>query len=380
MSGYARAKTGVEERLARATNERRTLLAGIGRRLLETGTKSNDAAIVEALQRESESRSRLEEIERTRDRIAAIGDRVANIQKQQTALSERQKQIDAELEPQYRTIGEEAFRVFRDNPLIDQEYADIFTPLLELSEELRQLGREIEAAEAESANKAFLEKMVVRGRLIVLKNRLAIKEGQNRRLRTEAGRQIAATDFIRTIGDPALDGAAEPFLELMEESGRITGEIAALEDERAALVDELATLGVERRPETRLAELARAADSARLENENALVTVAEAHRAGAGDTQETGLADEMETLSKLEATIAADRQLVHRLAKAMEVDKVRSEIDQIEAQIARKKQQLENINADIGSLEGRRDGLVATETELKGERGDLDELLDSANY
>ena len=372
MSAFAQSKTRIEERLARESGELKELLTEIGKHLVDAQRLPDDEPFADLLSQQGSAQATISELEATRDRIVSITQRTDEIQRTLADIGQRRKAIDSDLEPQYREIGAQAFRVFRDNPLIDQEYADIFTPLLESHEEARRLERELEAAQAELADKNFLEKMVTRGRVVVLRNRIAIKEGQQRRMHTDAGRQIAGTDFVRTIGDPSLDEAAAPFLELMEESKRLAADARVLEDERAALAAELETLGVDRRADSRLADLRKAiSDGERTRNE-VLVQIAEEARRSELDAKE--LAASGEALSALDQAITADADLVRRLEKAIEAERVRGDIDQLDTQIERKKQQIATLEADIGQLDERRADLASKETKLKKQRGPVKDL------
>jgi len=248
--------------------------------------------------------------------------------------------------------------------------------VLNASEELRQTRLELERAEAELSEKPFLEKMVLRGRIIVLRNRVALRETQLDRLSRDAGRQIAATDFITTIGDPALDQAAAPFLDLLEESQRKEREIAALGDERSALRDELRTLGVERRPASRLNELDSAIEEARSRRDEARASIATSAK---GTDFARSLGDEIqqtfESIGSIEAAQEAARECLRRLEAAIRIEKLSGEIDQIEASADRKRQQIASLSADIEELERRKAGLEDQVAEAKQTRGSVEELL-----
>ncbi len=374
MNTFAQTKVKIGDRLGKTIGKRKTLLIDMGRALIEEGALPEKDPFPALVSEEGAAATAIAEIEGQRDRISSIVARLDGIKQTQNDMGQRQKAIDSELEPKYREIGTEAFRVFRDNPLIDQEYAEIFRALLESHEETRNLERDLQTANAELADKNFLEKVVVRGRVIVLRNRLAIKEGQQRRMYTDAGRQIAGTDFVRTIGDPALDEAAAPFLELIEESKRLVAESGVLEDERKSLASELTTLGVERKADHRLAELNKELREAEAKHHDALMALARSAREAKLDSE--SIASRSEDLNDVEAEIERDQVLIERLEKAIEAGRVQADIDQLTAQIERKRQQIASIEADIERLEKRRNDLSETEKQLEAERGSLDDLTD----
>jgi len=376
MSAFTDKRAQVQAELTSLTSQLHDRLAQAGAALIESGELPQEEPYLSLAEREQHASDEIAELTQTRERIVSIGERLAEIDRMVDEVEKRGKEIAAELDPHYQTIGEHAFRVFRDNPLIDQEYADIFTPVLNAAEELRQTRSELEQAEAELSEKPFLEKMVLRGRIIVLRNRVALRETQLDRLYRDSGRQIAATDFITTIGDPALDQAAAPFLDLLEESQRKEREIGALSDERAALRDELKTLGVDRRPGSRLNELDAAIEEAESRRAEVRASIATAANGAdiAGSLGEE-IQQSFESIGSIEAAQEAARERLKRLDAAIRIEQLASEIDQIDSGADRKRQQVASLTADIDELERRKAGLEAQVAEAKQTRGPVEELL-----
>lgn len=376
MSAFTEKRTEVQAELADLSRELQDLLAEAGTRIVRSESLPDEEPYTTLAARDAELASRLGELETTRERIVAIGDRMGEVGRQRDELEKRRREIGSRLEPHYQTIGENAFRVFRDNPLVDQEYADIFTPVLDAHEELKQARNELDRAEAELAEKPFLEKMVLRGRIIVLRNRLSVRESQLDRLYRDAGRQIAGTDFITTIGDPGLDEAAAPFLELMDESRRLDREIEALDEERESLQGELSDLGVERRPGSRIGELDREIEQAERERRDSLAEIATAVKgsdlaATLDDDTRTALDEVAQVESRLEST----RQRIERLDAAIEAERLSGEIDQLDQSIARKRAQIATLTGEIEELEKKKAGIRTRVDEAERTRGSVEELL-----
>ena len=377
MSAFTDKREEIRSELSFLEERLRAQLAAAGQAIVESDRVVADAPPDPLIAADAQLRARLQELHDIRDRVVEIGNRLAEIKQADDELDKRRKELGAQLEPHYQAIGENAFRVYRSNPLVDQEYADIFTPVQEAHEEIRQTKGELEQAESELEDKPFLEKMVVRGRIIVLRNRLSLRESQIARIYRDAGKQIAATDFITTIGDPELEKAAAPFLEMMDESHRLEDESAALEVERETLQDELRTLGVERRAATRLSEIDDLIQAAEAERKESLIAIANAVR----ETSDADFGDEarveLETVGAIERDRHEARERLERVEAAIQIERMRGEADHVETTIGRKRSQIEKLQADIDELERQKASLEGMIAEAEKRRGPQDDLLDS---
>ncbi|MFW5744314.1 MAG: hypothetical protein ACOC37_03480 [Spirochaetota bacterium] len=377
MSVFTEKRTEVQAELTSLSRKLQDLLAEAGTRIVRSESLPDEEPYTTLTARDAELAARLQDVRTTRERIVAIGDRMGEIGRQRDELEKRRKEIGSELEPHYQTIGENAFRVFRDNPLVDQEYADIFTPVLDAHEELKHARDELSRAEGELAEKPFLEKMVLRGRIIVMRNRLTVRESQLERLYRDAGRQIAGTDFITTIGDPGLDEAASPFLELMDESRRLDDEIAALDEERESLQGELSALGVERRAGSRIGELDSQIEQAEQQRRESLSEIATAVKGS--DLVET-LDDDtraaLEEISQAESQLESARDRLERLDAAIEAERLHGDMDQLDQSIARKRAQIATLTDEIEDLEQKKAGIRSRVEEAERARGPVENLLE----
>lgn len=376
MSAFSEKRTEVRAEYAELTKKLHSRLAQAGQKIIESDVLPSEEPYATLTARDREISERIDELRRTHDRIVAVGQRMADIKRAREELEQRHKEIGNELAPHYQTIGENAFRVFRDNPLIDQEYADVFTPLLDAHEEIRQTRADLSRAESELAEKPFLEKMVQRGRIIVLRNRLAMRENHLERLYREAGKQISATNFITTIGDPQLDEAAAPFLDLMDESQRIEREIGSLDDERSALQEEISNLGVAHRPATRIKELDEEITVAEAQRSESLADIATAAK---GSDLENELSPEarsaLDEAKATEETRNEAQEKLDRLDAALRVEQLSGDLDQIDSSIDRKRKQIASLTTDIEELERQKTGIEEQVKEAEAKRGSVEELL-----
>lgn len=376
MSAFTEKRTKTQAELTAVSRTLQDHLVEAGARIVRSESLPNEEPYATLTARDAELAARLQELRSAHDRIVAIGDRLGELGRQRDELEKRRKEIAGQLEPHYRTIGENAFRVFRDNPLVDQEYADIFTPVLDAHEELKQAREELSRAEAELAEKAFLEKMVLRGRIIVLRNRLTVRESQLERLYRDAGRQIAGTEFITTIGDPGLDEAAAPFLDLMDESRRLDQEMASLDAERESLQEELSGLGVERRPGSRIGELDRQIEEAEQERRQSLAEIATAVKGSdLAESLDEEVRAALEKVSQIESELDSTRQRLERLDAAIEAERLNGEIDQLDQSIARKRAQIATLTEEIEELEKKKAATRTRVGEAERTRGSVEELL-----
>ena len=376
MSVFTEKRSEVQAELTTLSRNIQDLLAEAGAHIVRSPSLPDEEPHATLTARDAELAARLAELRSTHDRIVAIGDRMGEIGRQRAELERRRKEIGDQLEPHYRTIGENAFRVFRDNPLVDQEYADIFTPVLDAHEELKRAREELDRAESELAEKPFLEKMVLRGRIIVLRNRLTVRESQLERLYRDAGRQIAGTDFITTIGDPGLDEAAAPFLDLMEETRSLDQEIASLDDERESLERELSGLGVERRPGSRIGELDREIEEVEKERQTLLAEIATAVKGSdLVETLEDEVRTALEEVSQTESKLEATQKRLERLDAAIEAERLSGDIDQLDQSIARKRGQIATLTDEIEELEQRKAAIRTRVDEAERTRGPVEDLL-----
>ena len=377
MSAFTQKRTEIQAELTSLSRNLQGLLADAGARIARSESLPDEEPYTTLTARDAELAARLQDVRSTRERIVAIGDRMGEVGRQRDELERRRKEIGSQLEPHYQTIGENAFRVFRDNPLVDQEYADIFTPVLDAHEELKQARDELSRAEGELAEKSFLEKMVLRGRIIVLRNRLTARESQLERLYRDAGRQIAGTDFITTIGDPGLDEAAAPFLELMDESHRLDEEIAALDEERASLQGELSALGVERRPASRIGELDNQIEQVEQQRRESLSEIATAVKGSElGETLGDETRAALEEVSRTESQLESTRDRLERLDAAIEAERLHGDMDQLDQSIARKRAQIAALTDEIEKLEQKKAGVRTRVEEAERARGPVDDLLE----
>jgi chromosome segregation ATPase len=310
-----------------------------------------------------------------RDRIKAISERFTALNEERQTLERARRELTNDLTPLYQQVGEAAYSVYRDNPLIDEECAAIFAPAGQRYQIIKDLSSEIAQLEKELENKPFLDKMVTRGRIALLKNRMSSNNSSLAAIYRTAGRRIVETDFVCAIGDPSLTAAMEPFRELTAQVHRANEHVAALESEREALSQELDSLSALNRIRRRMKELSeeerllaerqldvRARVCEELENlpETEVTIDLPAEKYAAVGTTRTRL----EELAKLEA----------RLVAALEVERITEQIDTAEKDIKRREEQISTLQAEIESLDKERASLKRSLTAQRKKRGPLSEL------
>lgn len=191
------------------------------------------------------------------DTHSAAIERIDRIENRRASIRDSSRTLRRELDsqgkgmgPTYRAIGEVAFRLFREHPLIDSSYSSAFEQLAKYQDDIRTIDREIEriSAAETAGRKNVLGRMGDQGKLLVLKSRRSTREAQLPRILERAGEQLARTDFIAQMGDAELTDVSTPIREVEARSRQIEQDLANLSDEDAALAAELAELCGEQKP------------------------------------------------------------------------------------------------------------------------------------
>ena len=378
MSQYAEQYASVLEEQKQVAAERQGVLSEAGAHLIDHPELLTAAETAETAEREAALSEQYAATESLRDRIKTIEKRLAKLQERETTLRAELRELSQDLDPIYAEIGRIAFDVYRMNPLVDQEYANLFSPLVEVHSEISGIDASIAEQQALLDDKPFLEKMVIRGKIALLKNRRATREGTLRRLIRGAGRDVMRTAFVDEIADPALTEAAEPFRDRMKQTRDREDELDTLEEQRVSLRKELAELGVEKRPAKRIKELDEELAVLDAEREAVRATLA----ANVLSRSPDGLPQEV-TLLFSQATNLAERldQLnatAARLEAALNVERLEREAEMVKSELNRKEQRQAEIKREITAIKKR---VKEIDEELEASRsamGPADELLNDA--
>jgi chromosome segregation ATPase len=351
------------------------VLAEAGSHLLQKPARIAGVDLSEIRQREKDVTAQVEEATKTRDRISEIEDRLVGAKEEAAALQADIRRLSEDIDPIYEEVGSIAFDVYRGNPLVDQEYADLFTPLVEVNSELSGIDAAMAEQQALLEAKPFLEKMVIRGRIALLRNRRTTREGSFKRLIRTAGHDIMATSFVDEIGDPKLSAAAEPYRDRLIATRERETDLAALSEERKALLQEMESLGAGKRSQKKREELdedllilTQTSTAIRAELARAVRNAADAEL----PSRSRQLFATAQTLEKrLEAVVAVSE----RIQAAVEAERLEDESERLTGEIYTRETRQADLKKEIAAL--KRDvKTIDSKLESKRQtRGSVDELL-----
>ncbi|MFP4424969.1 MAG: hypothetical protein ACLFPP_00800 [Spirochaetaceae bacterium] len=312
----------------------------------------------------------------TVERLEEIAERIKVLSLDRSDREEQRKQLEEELKPHYRLIGETAFRIFRENPLIDNRYTEIFRPLSENYDEVRQLERDLAALHGEQSKRPFVERLMKRGRDLLLKSRIQAKQEKRDALYEEAGRQLAETEFIGVIDDPDLNEAAAPYEEIRDRITAIDQEMAAIDREIRELNEEQQEKSNGKRLQRAFSEL-REMRERREEAQEELFSQLGRRFVESGP-EEKELPEEIEShrreLASLDEQEGRCRKAIERLEAAIKVQELRNRIRQTEEERERQRKKLERIQDSIEELERQASSLQQERERTEKLRGPEEEL------
>jgi DNA repair exonuclease SbcCD ATPase subunit len=311
-----------------------------------------------------------------KERAKEVLERVSELEAQKRASETEHKELLKELDPLFAPIGEEAFAIYRDNPLVDDAYAEIFGPLVEQSESIKQNERDVAQLEKEELDRPFLERVVSRGKLALAKNRLSVRKGQMQRLYARAGKQVASTEFISTIGAPSLDSVAAPYLDRMDAITRIEDDLRAVGDELDQLNAEFDRICDGLRAKGCVKDLEQLIEETMRHRGDLLTTIGEAIYGFPGETSfSKQVTEAIEAIRVTQNQIEEKQTFVARIDAALQVERLEDEISSVERSVERKKNQIEEIQAAIAKLQHDQKELESQKREQEATRGDLATLM-----
>lgn len=363
----------IESDVQRDNREIRRNQAMVGQWLAEQPRETAGDKLATTLAQHDQLAAQIEQYDRTIQAIERLTEERGAAKERSTTLTEERADLTRQSEAEFTTVGECSFAVFRDNPLVDQEYADIFAPLLENYELLRDLDKQIEEKTRQVDERPFLDRMVERGRLVLLKNRRSNLAAQTSRLQLAAGRAISDTSFVEAIDDPRLTTAATPLERTITRIREIDGEQEALTAQISNIDGELASLGADRNATQRTQELrdVRAETAASLEDVDA--EAGRLYLSNDGDIPR-GLANAVKTTQELQRANDERRERIARLRAAQRVAELAGRIEAIDRDIQRKHDAVTRLNEEISALETKRAETDEARTTAEAQRGDPAEL------
>ena len=375
MSQFGERAQALHEHQDSLRAELHAVLADAGSHLLEKPAQSPGTDLAQIREREREVTEQVRAVEAARARIGEIQDRLLAAKEQGSEIQSEIRRLSENMDPIYEEIGRLAFEVYRGNPLVDQEYADIFSALVEVNSELSGIEAAIGDQEALLEAKPFLEKMVIRGRIALLKNRRVTREGSFRRLVRSAGRDIMGTAFVDEIGDPKLTAAAEPYRDRLKTARERESDFDAVNEERHALNEELEKLGATKRPHKKREELE--SDLLTLtQTRNAIrVELASAVRQVPKDELPTKCRSLFGKAAKIEQRLDELAVLSDRVQAALDVEQLEHDVEQLTAEIKRKEAHQTKLKKESATLKREKKEADLRLEEKQQDRGPAEEIL-----
>lgn len=375
MSQFGERAEALREQQDSLRAELHAVLADAGSHLLEKPAQAPGADLVQTREREREVTEQVQAVEAARDRIGEVEDRLLAVKERTSEIQSEIRRLSENMDPIYEEIGGIAFDVYRGNPLVDQEYSDIFSALVEVNSELSGIDGSIADQQALLETKPFLEKMVIRGRIALLKNRRTTRDGSFRRLVRGAGRDIMGTAFVDEIGDPKLTAAAEPYRDRLKDARERESDLATAEEERRALNEELEKLGATKRPHKKREELEEDLLTLTRTRNTILVELARAARNIPKEDLPPKCRSLFTKAGKIERRIEALAVISDRVQAALDVERLERDTDRLAAEIQRKETRQAELKKEIAALKReKKDGDLSLE-EKRQAQGSAEELL-----
>jgi chromosome segregation ATPase len=356
----------------------RSLRAECGARALANPNLS-DSKPISALRKEHDRiDAQAAEIAESRGRIDAISARFDELSSQRQSLERERREVTGDLNPLYEQVGEAAFEVYRGNPLIDEECAEIFATAVERTQAIKEFEAELEQLQGETDHATFFDRVRTRGRIAILKNRISSTRSGMRSVFRSAGRGIVETDFIASMGDPKLSAAVEPFREVTAKVHRVNERIASIESEREALSAEMDTLSALGRVRKRLKELSD--DEKQLVDKQIEVQARvceEVEKLLSGDQGETLKKEDLgpiDAVGKTKTKLDELEALQARLRAALDAEVIADQIAAVEKDVARREEQIERLQKEIEVLNSDHAELKKKLAAARKKRGPLSAL------
>ncbi len=328
----------------------------------------SDSGIAENLQECASCQKEIEQkrgqIERIRvitSRILEIGTKVAKNE----AEAKRLVQLNT---PHYEKIGHAAFEYYQENPFTDQEYADVFSELVQNQHELSQLENSIKENESQIGDRPLFDRVVLRGKTALLKSRRQAKLNAFPRMFRAAGEKISATEFMSMAQDETISSVAGPFLDNVKKIDALRASAEKLRQEESRLEEELEALAEGRKAQRRITDLENGVKEDHLRLAQIYRQIGRRYRqiiAENGNTATPEVEEYLRSIADTEKENASRKQAIERLTAAIEIDRLDREtahmqgtIQTLEEQISRQQEEIASLNGKIAETEQQRRKLV----------------------
>lgn len=309
------------------------------------------------------------------EKMAGIDTRQAQIRAEMKELQQEHDQLDTGLDPVYEQIGTVAFRLFREHPLVDASYSGAFEDLARYHDQVRAIDTELDRIGAgnDGSNRKLLEKVGLKSREFLLRNRRSMKENQLPRLLTRAGRELVDGDFVDAMDDEELNRAAQPYRDVRERQARIRASLDELSAESGRLVEEFNAVSGGRKLAPARRERESTIETSRTRLNEVLAAIGKA----AEEADIVSVAQEVEAIRREEARAAHFRTLIARLEAGREVLRVEKELDALVARQEKTAGQIRELESQIRSIEQEQKARKTELAQYRSERGDESDLFET---
>jgi len=309
-------------------------------------------------------------------RIQSIQKRQEENREKSTVAHEEIKQLQKEAAGLYEDIGKAAFAVYKENPFIDQTFVDIFSDLVRNQEDLAEIENDLARFESELAEKSFLDKMVAKGKVALLRNRKAAKENNVPRLMRKAGEEVCNTNFVHVVDNEELTKSVEPYTELNEKIEKVEKRITAISSDQEELAGELEQMCGSKKPGRRISELEQAIES---HHDSLAVTYAELGRTFVSQLKKDAeipadIQPIVEKNKKLDRENSNKSRHIDRLNAAIQVQRLTRDISDMQGRIESLEEQIQHSQSRIAELRDMIDQADREKKQLEKTRGAVEKL------
>ncbi len=375
MKNYRKKIGALRDESAELQRELQDVFSALGTKLRESYPELCEEDNAQDVCREyEEAGERLTLAQESKARIATIQSRIEAIRQEISDGSTERKHLQQEAVAVFPGIGRRAFEIFHDNTYLEADYAERFSEISAAQNEVDRLQAELDEQEAILESKPFLDRIVTRGRVVLLKNRVSSRSEAMEKQYRKLGESIVGSDFIREVNDEELNRVAEPYFAAERRISDIADRAEQLDKERNELESELSQLCEGRRPGKASSELDDQIRQLRDTQYNALAQFARIVRAQLNDDARETVKHHLEQIASLESNLSDKQAKIQRLEAAIEVERLQSEIDQVNNDIGLREREIEAAEKRKDELFERRTQLEQDRTTQEERRGDPEEL------
>ncbi len=329
---------------------------------------------------QKEEVSRIEaEIEGHKRYVEKINTIVSRQQQIENEIEKHQleiEELDQSVAPMYEQIGEQAFEVYKQNPFVDQQFVDMFSDLVKNQEDIRDIDEQLDHLEKETGEKPFLDRMVAKGKIALLRNRRTTREQNTPRLMRKAGKSVTESNFVTQFDAPALTRALEPYHEVHTRIDSIRRLITDLENERATLDSDLAELEADKKPLRRVSELEQQIESLRATLESVYQQTGDTYLTELKKDEQPpeAIAEPAARVQTLQKEIAALEKQIERLHAAITVEELEGKISGYQKKISTLEEKIAEQQRMVQQYQQEMSDAEAEKARQEKQRGPLDKL------